>query len=259
MAKEKENLEQQAQVETPDAMPNRDEYSRMWAEDNNDVDFEDKEARYGRAIEDRNELRERRKSDAELGKLFDTHDWLAQMYADLRDNPEMTAFEWFANFCNEEGVSVEEMLADPDTRKRLAESMDGRTKKEDEIKAHTEKVSNNLQKSYEALSSIFPDKSEDEINELWGKFWDVVEKAENGIVDEETIKGFSHALSYDEDVQAARNEGGMIARNEKITNKVRKPSETVGGLPPTLGQGAGAPPKKETPKKKDSFLDGLNG
>ena len=128
MAKENENNEkdleqmnaQETEQEAVDARPNRDAYSQMWAEDNDDIDFEDKEARYGRAIEDRTELRERRKSDKALDDLFSKHDWLAIMAKELRENPDINPFEWLESFCNENDLSIQEVLDNPEAKERLA-------------------------------------------------------------------------------------------------------------------------------------------
>lgn len=260
MAKENENnekdLEQmnarETEQEAVDARPNRDAYSQMWAEDNDDIDFEDKEARYGRAIEDRTELRERRKSDKALDDLFSKHDWLAIMAKELRENPDINPFEWLEGFCNENDLSIQEVLDNPEAKERLAAKITERKKNAADAEAKQKELTENLQKSRDALEEAMPDKTPEEIQELWLGFWKVVEDAENGKVEAKTIIDFAHALSYDDDIKAAREEGGMRARNEKIQNNVRKPSEEMGNLPPTLGQGANAPTKKE-PAKKKSF------
>ena len=245
-----ENIPDTGGSEQEQPRPNRDQYSQMWSEDNDDVDFEDKEARYGRAIEDRKELRERRKADASLGDIFDRHNWLAIMYSELRDNPDMDVFEWLEGFCNENDLSIQEVLDNPEAKKRLSEKIATRQQEDNDKKAKSEETQANIEKSYSALKDAFPDKSQEEIDELWLGFWKIVEQAEQGIVDTKTMQDFAHSLTYDDDIKSAREEGGMQARNEKIQNKVRKPSEEMATLPPTLSQGAGAPTVTKTPKKK---------
>lgn len=254
MAKVTTKLEQQegggAAAPSTEPRPNRDEYSRMWAEDNNDIDFEDKEARYGRAIEDRNELRERRKADAHLGKLFDDHEWLAVMASELRDNPDIDPFEWLEGFCNENDLSISDILDQPEARKRLSAKIAARQKENADKLVKSNKIKDNLTKSYEAIAKAFPDKNPEEVDELWLQFWQIVEQAENGVVDVKTMVDFAHSLSYEDDIKSAREEGGMAARNEKIQNTIRKPSEEAGRMPPSLNQGASAATKKEAPRKK---------
>lgn len=238
------------EAEAKELRPNRDEYSRMWSEDNEDIDFEDKEARYGRAIADRNELRERRKADSSIGKLFDQHEWLAVMASELRDNPDIDPFEWLEGFCNENDVTINEILEEPEARKRLSAKIAQRQKNNADKLAKSQEIKDNLTKSYEAIAKAFPDKSPEEVDELWLKFWQIVEQADNGVVDTKTMTDFAHSLTYEDDMKNARAEGGMAARNEKIQNNLRKPSEDSAKMPPTLNQGAGAMPKKDIPKKK---------
>ena len=69
--------------------PNRDAYKKAFSEDYPDMDFEDKETRYGRMLEDRNSLRSYRKSGAALNGLFENQRWLAAMVSDLMDNPDL--------------------------------------------------------------------------------------------------------------------------------------------------------------------------
>ena len=250
--------------------PNRDAYSQMWGEDNADIDFEDKEARYGRAIDDRNELRERRKSDSALGGLFEQHDWLATMYMELKDNPDINPFVWLADFCQEQGISLQEVLDDPEAQKYLTKKMADHQKKQAEAKkkkadsdAEAKRKDENLQESLNALESVQSEMglSDEDCLDMWGKFWEMQEKSQQGIVDADTWKAFSKSRTYDADMETARNEGGMMARNEKIQNKVRKPSEDSEGMPPTLSQGMSGASRKAPEKKSEtsSFLEGLNG
>ena len=259
--------EQPTDIETPstdtqqEARPNRDAYSKMWAEDNDDIDFEDKENRYARAIEDRNELRERRKADAALGGLFDKHDWLQQLYSELKDSPDIDIFEWLEGFCNENDLTIQEVLDNPDAKKRLAKKLADRNKSIAEKEAKDKQIEENMVKSYKVLAGMFPDKPKEDIDGIWTSFWEIVDSAENGVVSEKTLRDFTNSLTYEDDMNNARQQAAMQARNEKITNKVRKPSEDVKGLPPSLSQGAGAPTQREMPKKKSfakSFFEDID-
>ena len=69
MAKEEKKVGQQPGTSAPSgqsvesgtsARPNRDKYSSMFVEDNPDIDFEDKEARYGRMAQERDSYRKLR-------------------------------------------------------------------------------------------------------------------------------------------------------------------------------------------------------
>lgn len=243
------------------ATPNRDAYSQMWGEDNGDVDFEDKEARYGRAIDDRNELRERRKADSALGGLFENHNWLASMYMELKDNPDLSPFEWLESFCNKNDLSLQEVLDNPEARQRLTKKMNEHQKEQASAKEAQKEKEKNLQKSVQELQALQGEMGLEDADclKMWGDFWEVVDKASNGLVSKDTWKAFSHSRTYDDDMQSARDEAGMAARNEKIQNNLRKPTGDGADLPPTLSNGAGNPTVAKEPKKRESFLSGLNG
>lgn len=263
MAKKEQEIAAPAMEEEVPQSPNRDQYSQMWNEDNSDIDFEDKEARYGRAIADRNELRERRKADSALGGLFENHNWLATMYMELKDNPDIDPFEWLEGFCNKNDLSLQEVIDNPEARKRLTEKMNNHQKEVAEGKKAAEEKEKNLQKSLDELQALQGEMGleDEECLKMWGDFWEMWDKASRGLVTKDTWKAFSNSRTYDADVQSAREEGGMMARNEKIQNQIRKPSEESAGLPPTLSQGNGSPTRRE-PKKQtdaDSFLADLNG
>lgn len=263
---EGENAMQEASVGAPEATPNRDAYASMWGEDNADVDFNDKEARYGRMVDDRNELRERRKSDAALGGLFDKHNWLATMYMELKDNPDMNPFVWLADFCQEQGISLQEVMDDPEAQKFLTDKMATRQKdnaeREKKSKADAEEKDANLQKSLDALEQLQKENglSDEDALAMWGDFWQVIDDAQKGNVSVDTWKAFSNSRTYADDVANAASEAGMRARNEKIQNKVRKPSEQSEGMPPTLGQGMGGTQEPKKPAKKSfgkSFFEDI--
>lgn len=98
---------------------------------------------------------------------------------------------------------------------------------------------------------------DDECLKMWGDFWQMWDSASRGLVSKQTWQAFRNSRTYDADMQASREEGGMQARNEKIQNKVRRPSEESAELPPTLGQGNGRMERSSQPKQ-ESFLSGLN-
>lgn len=261
MAKEKQMtapLGNEEEVQEMPATPNRDMYSQMWGEDNEDVDFEDKEARYGRAIEDRNELRERRSADKALGGLFDNHNWLGTMYMELKDNPDIDPFEWLEGFCNKHDLTLQEVIDNPDARKRLTEKMNEHQAQQAKDKKSAEEKDKNLRKSLDELEALQGDMGldDEECLKMWGDFWEVVDKARNGLVSKDTWKAFSKSRTYDSDIESAKEEAGMRARNEKIQNQVRRPQQESVGMPPSLNNGAGGVSKPKAPQKK-SFAKGF--
>ena len=65
------------QVQEVPARPNRDAYQKMFAEDYPDVNFDDKEARYGKMLEDRKRYKQLSESGRKLSGTLGKHRWMA--------------------------------------------------------------------------------------------------------------------------------------------------------------------------------------
>ena len=76
---ENEKKELQTPETMPPATPNRDAYKAAFGEDYPDVDFENKEERYGKMVEDRKKLKSYRESGQRLNDTFSKNRWLAAM------------------------------------------------------------------------------------------------------------------------------------------------------------------------------------
>ena len=100
-------------VEEPvEERPNRAAYAKMFAEDNPDVDFEDKEARYGRMAEERENYRALSKSGKGLSEALDKNRWLGAMFQDLAQNPEKDPISWMYD----NGIDVQKAMEDEEYR-----------------------------------------------------------------------------------------------------------------------------------------------
>ena len=258
--KEKEQLPQgvpageMAAEEVAPPTPNRDRYKAMFAEDYPDDDFEDKEARYGKMVEDRERYNQYRKSGKALSETFDKHRWLAAMLQDLNENEELDPITWMA----QNGIDINEALQDEEYAKKISEKIADFQKKQVEgEEAEAEKM-NNLQKSAETLDNLKNEfgLTDEECMRLWESFMkDILVPADNGLVEDATWRTLIKAQNYDRDVKTARDEGMRNAGNAKITNKLRS-SNAQNELPPTLNQSGGQRVKPQ-PKKTSSFWEDM--
>ena len=227
--------------------PNRDAYKKAFSEDYPDMDFEDKEARYGRMLEDRNSLRSYRKSGSALNGMFEKQRWLAAMVSDLMDNPDLNPIEWLAD----NGIDLQEVMNDEETRKKVGDKIAEHQKKVIEDEKENDQRQKNLEQSWQNLAQTGVD--EEKAMDMWNKFFtDIVDPALRGEVTTDTWRAVQKAANYDSDIAAAREEAGMQARNEKMENKVKK-FDTP--MPPTLSQGQGQ--QTTQPKKRGGFFDEL--
>ena len=104
---------------TEQPRPNRDAYKKAFAEDYPDMDFEDKEARYGKMLDDRNQLRKYRDSGNQLNGILDKNRWLAVVLQELANNPETNPIEVMA----QSGIDINEVMKDEETRQKVSDKL----------------------------------------------------------------------------------------------------------------------------------------
>lgn len=248
MAKEEKLLQEQAAEQPAEmpARPNRDKYAAMFGEDNPDVDFEDKEARYGRMAEERENYRNLRSSGRKLSGILDKHRWIGAMLMDEEENPLV----WMSK----NGIDIKAALDDPEVMNRVTEAFNGWQQKQAEGEAAQKAQDEAIEKSLQELVAVQKEfgLSDEQLDRLWEHFWDkVYAPAFRGEVAKDTWIALLHAMNYDNDIKNAREEAAIQARNEKHTNKVKTFDE--GRVPPSFSQGGGrAIPKAE---KKESMMD----
>lgn len=252
MNEEVETKMPQGATETPDAQPamedrpNRKAFSERFKKRHADIDFEDKESRYGAMNDDADLLSSYEESGKRLSETFDQNRWIAAMIMDLKQNPDLTPIEWMAG----NGIDIQAALDNPEEGKKVAAQISKfQERKADEDK-HEKTLLENMKKSADAMDSL--GLSDDEKNDLWEKVWKVIGAAEDGEITSDTWKLFQNGYSYDNDINSARSEGAMQGRNEKIQNKVRRSSTDI---PPSLSTGGGSNTAKS--KKKGGFFEGL--
>ena len=233
--------------------PNRKRYSEMWAEDNPDVDFEDKEARYGRMAEDREKYRALKKSGTQLTQALDRNRWLAAMFQDLAENPEKNPLVWMA----EHGIDVKAALDDPEVMAKVDEKFQNWQQNQLDGEAAENAKGENIAKSHADLLALKDELglTDEQVDHMWEHFWDdVFAPAFSGIVSKDTWKGLLHSINYDKDIASAKEQAGMMARNDKIQNKLKK-RDQFGDIPPSLPQGGRAGSARED--KTPGFFDDI--
>lgn len=224
-------------------MPNRSKFAGRFSKAHPDIDFEDKEARYSALNDDRDLLDSYEESGAALGNAFDKHPWTASMLMALKENDDLDPITWMAD----NGIDISKALEDEEYRKTISAKIADFESKQLEGKQADEERADNLQASADALKQL--GLSDEENLKMWNHlFEEIVDPALRGEVSVDTWKAVQKAMNYDTDMVSARNEGAMVARNEKIKNNVKK-SET--SELPTLSTGART--SAQSKPQKESF------
>lgn len=254
MAKEnnKQNPEEQ-----PQAHPNRDAYAKMFAEDYPDIDFEDKEARYGKMSEDRQRYRELSESGRGLSQALSNNRWIGAMFQDLAKNPDQDPITWMYAH----GVDVNKAFEDEEYRDKASKALldfeKNQSEGEKNRKAAEQECSDNLEQSMNNLRELQQEEGfdDDEANKIWDfAFGDVLGNMLKGLINKETFKLLRRGMNYDGDMANAREEAGIQARNEKIKNGLKTFDEET--VPPSFSQGT-ASQQAPKPKKTGGFFDDL--
>lgn len=239
------------QVKEVPSRPNRDKYASMFGEDNPDVDFEDKEARYGRMAEERENYRNLKKAGSGLSQALDKNRWLAAMFQDLANNPDKDPISWMYD----NGIDVQKAMEDEEYRTKVAEGLAQFQQRQVDNEALAQEKADNLEKSANELDALSKELglSDEQCDRLWSHmFENVIVPGMDGTVTKDTWTMALHAMNYDTDVANAREEGAIQARNEKHQNKVKNFEERQ--VPPSFSQGQG---QRVTPRaeKKESLMD----
>lgn len=230
------------------ARPNRDRYASMFGEDNPDVDFEDKEARYGRMAEERDDYRKLKESGKKLSGILDKHRWLGAMLKDDEENPLV----WMAKH----GIDIKAALEDPEVMQKVTDGFNDWTKKQSDGDAAEAAKDAALAGSIETLDALQQEYgfSDEQKNRMLEYFWDEIWLAAwRGEISKDTWTAIMHALNYDQDIANAREEAAIQARNEKHANKVKTFEEKQ--VPPSFTQGQGQPATPKPQKKGGGLMD----
>lgn len=236
------------QVQEVPARPNRDAYQKMFAEDYPDVNFDDKEARYGKMVEDRKRYKQLSESGRKLSGTLGKHRWMAAMWQDLSEDEEgaLDPFTWMAK----NGVDIQRAIEDEEYRKQINQYLSEWQQKQEENEAVNSEREENLKSSGQALDDLSRELnlSDEQCDRLWEHmFKEVIVPGWFGEVSKDTWKMALHAMNYDQDIANAREESAMQARNEKHANKVKNFNDSK--VPPSFSQGRG---QRATPAPKKS-------
>ena len=242
----------EASVPAPDASPemastvqdrpNRKAFAGRFAKRHKDIDFEDKEARYGALNEDADRLDRYEESGKSLSSVFEKHRWMASMFEALREDDQLDPISWMAD----NGIDIEEALSNEEYREGISKRIAQFQKRQIEGEKAASEREKNLQKSAKALASL--GLTDEENLNMWNHFFnEVLDPALRGEISKETWQLIQKAQNYDSDIQKASDTAAMKARNEKIRNQSRQVKADV---PPTLPQAASGIP--ETKPKTSS-------
>ena len=247
MEKEEEKKETApTEGETP-KKSNRDTFMERYKADYPDDNFEDEEAMYGRMNERNADYDRLRTNDDNFRKLVNEHPEWGGMFTDMMDgkNPIESILGRFS------AEDLEAARQDPEAAQRIADEWNGHVESVAQNKKMQEERDANVQKSIENLNAFCEKNGIDEKTEeeIWGKALDYAHKSVMIDFPEEFYDMVYKAMTHDEDVAAAREEGEIAGHNSKVQTQLAK-GQGPEGIPPTFDGGQGGVAAEPKPKRK---------
>jgi hypothetical protein len=228
----------------------KERYRSRYKEAFPDLADDDEEGLYERANGNLDELDGYRKNNEALVGAMGKNKALAAMLSAAKDGQD--PFEWLAENL---GADLTEMVQDKEYAKKISAAAQKFIETQDKYKQASETSSANWTKSLNDLKAAAADLGLDDKGAL-DLASEVLQFAQNvfqGICSVDDFKRFRDGGRYDNDVNAAREEGEVKGRNTRISEDLRK-GVNPEGVPPTLPTAGNQSPEQ---KKQKSWLEGV--
>ncbi|MEG1622804.1 MAG: hypothetical protein RR330_05470 [Alistipes sp.] len=218
---------------------------KQFADDN---EFNDGLADY---VENANQrLSDYEAADETIRQVATAHPELMDIVEDLSTDRSMSFAEAVARNLDPEEIYPKE--GDPDFE-AMRKAHEMRLAKKSEATAYQKKIEANLEESKSIVQAYFKshEMSDAEANSLAEYIDGFMDEYLTGRISASALDMFRNAMNYSSDIQAAREEGSITAKNAKI-DAVRQQKQTAtDGLPGQGGSAGGLPP--ETPVRHRVF------
>ncbi|MCD8295371.1 MAG: hypothetical protein LUE27_09045 [Clostridia bacterium] len=223
-------------ADTQAVKSNRDKYLERLKSKYPDREYADDEALYGQANDDYDAY------DADAENYRKNAKQLTDLFA---SDPKSAAFisSWSKGenpliaLIREYGDDFKEALEDPANLDRIAEASKEWADRVAKGKAYEDQYKKNLERTVKVMDETgIPDEEMDNIME---RVISITKDAVLGKISKETILMVQSALNHDSDVDAARAEGRVTGRNDRIDMKLKR-SRKGDGTPDLAGKNGGA-------------------
>lgn len=240
----------------------RDRYRGRYSEAHPDLNLDDDEAFYTQANANLDELEKFRKSDKELGEVFERVPVLAGLLLAAREG--QNPFTYLAENIGPD-MDIRELANNPEFGKTMGDALAKWQEKLAQGAKAQKEIGENMGKSFDALKELQNERGmSDEdclalVKKMFGEVdenGEVVEpgifgNASKGIVPKEVWEAVLKAQNYDSDIAAATDKARATALNEKVQNNLRDMGST--GLPAAMPTGVSARGERRR-KKNDGSL-----
>ena len=144
----------------------------------------------------------------------------AELMVAARDQDDFDPVVWMVQ---NKGLDLKALADDPDYSQKLADAHNAyleKLAKQDEIE---KQMSENMPASVEAIRAKASEMglSDDQAEEVIGKMYQVMDDLIVGKLDPSIFEMMAKGMNYNQDVEAAREEGVAEGINKKVTDKLK--------------------------------------
>lgn len=220
-----------------------------------DKEYADDEALFGQINDDYdaydNELGEYKQHEQELGDMFAADPRSAHFLSSWhRGEHPMTAF--IREFGKE---GLEELINNDEKQEEFARANEEYWARQADAKKQDDEYEQNLKESMSVIEQYQSEKglSDEQMDAAVEFLFRIANDGAMGKVSRESLDMALNAVNHDTDVQAARTEGTVAGRNQKIDEKLRKPKSGDGQ--PNLAGSNNAPSQGRKPMSIFDYAD----
>lgn len=199
---------------------NKDRFRERYIKRNPDLNMDDEEAYYGSFNQLMDEYEGYENNSRRMRESISKSPAFAELMVAARDQDDFDPVVWMVQ---NKGLDLQSLAEDPEYSKKLADAHNdylGKMSRQDEIE---KQMSENMPASVEAIRAKAAEMglSDDQAEEVIGKMYQVMDDLIVGKLDPSIFEMMAKGMNYNQDVEAAREEGVVEGVNKKVTDKLK--------------------------------------
>lgn len=201
-------------------MSNKERFRQRYAKRNPDLNMDDEEAYYGSANRFMDEYEGYEDNSRRMRESLSRSPAFAEMMVAAREQDDFDPVVWMVR---NKGLDLKALADDPDYSKKLADAHGAyleRMAKQDEIESQ---MAENMPASVEAVKAKASEMglSDEQAEEVIGKMYQVMDDLILGKLDPAVFEMMAKGMSYNKDVETAREEGVAEGLSAKVADKLK--------------------------------------
>lgn len=231
-------------------MSNKERFRQRYAKRNPDLNMDDEEAYYGSINQLMDEYEGYEGNSKRMRESLSKSPAFAELMVAARNQDDFDPVVWMVQ---NKGLDLKALADDPDYSKRLADAHNAyleKLAKQDEIERQ---MTENMPASVESVRAKASEMglSDEQAEEVIGRMYQVMDDLILGRLDPLIFEMIAKGMNYNQDVEAAREEGVAEGISKKVTDKLR---DLSGGQERPRGRQTARQERAVTQKEHNPFI-----